>query len=94
MLLFAGIYPLGGFLRRTGGADTSVAPITWERIVSGEPILIWDCLYYGALTFTSLGFVGYEPVGFGGQLLTVLETGSGAVLIALLVFVLGRRATQ
>lgn len=94
VLLFAVIYPLGGFLQRTAGADTSAAPITWGRIVSGEPLLIWDSLYYSALTFTSLGFVGYEPVGFGGQLLTVLETGSGAVLIALFVFVLGRRATQ
>jgi hypothetical protein len=76
-----------------GGRGHECGTDTWGRIVSGEPLLLWDSLYSSALTFTSLGVVGYEPVGFGGQLLAVLETGSGAVLITLLVFVLGRWAT-
>jgi hypothetical protein len=35
----------------------------------------------------------FEPVG-SGKFLTMLETGAGIVLMALLVFVFGRRATR
>lgn len=56
--------------------------------------MLWESLYYSTLTFTALGFGDFRPVGTLGQLLTVLETASGALLLALLVFVLGRRAAR
>jgi uncharacterized protein YjbI with pentapeptide repeats len=94
VLSFAIIYPLGGYIEPVPRAGLTTEPITFHRILSGEVELVWASVYYSTLTFTSLGFADYRPVGFVGQLLTVIEASSGAVLIALLVFVLGRRATQ
>lgn len=101
IFMFALLYPLGGWMQPTiCSADnpaTSVvecAPLTYANGGFVETLLvIGQSLYYSTLTFTTLGFGDFRPVGFG-QVLTTIETGLGAVLIALLVFVLGRRAAQ
>jgi hypothetical protein len=50
-------------------------------------------VYYSTLTFTTLGFGDFRPLGIG-QALTTVETALGTILIALLVFMLGRRAAR
>lgn len=60
----------------------------------GDPTVIWESIYYSTLTFTALEFGDFRPMGGIGQLLTILETATGALLLALLVFVLGRRAAR
>jgi len=88
-IIFAALlYPLNDWLRPTGGES-----ITYSRILSGEPDLFLESLYFSTLTFTTLGMGDYEPMGFG-QVIATLNTTLGAVLIALLVFVLGRRAAR
>jgi len=88
-IIFAALlYPLNEWLQPSGGE-----PITYTRIFSGEPGLILESLYFSTLTFTTLGMGDYEPMGLG-QLIATLNTTLGAVLIALLVFVLGRRAAR
>jgi uncharacterized protein YjbI with pentapeptide repeats len=52
-----------------------------------------DAVYYSALIFTTLGFEDAHPTGFG-QFLTTIEAGLGAIIVALLVFVMGRRAVR
>lgn len=52
-----------------------------------------DSLYFSVMTFTTLGYGDFEPVGFGRALATA-EAAAGVTLFALLVFVLGRRATR
>ncbi|XGI83038.1 pentapeptide repeat-containing protein [Halorutilales archaeon Cl-col2-1] len=84
---FALLYPLGGWMKP---ADSD--PITYAQIVS-NPIEILNSVYYSTLTYTALGFGDFQPVGLG-RLLTTLETGFGAVMLALLVFILGRRAAR
>lgn len=80
-------YPIGGWFRPREG----------ERIfytdVLSEPSLFLESFYFSTLTFTTLGMGDYEPVGFG-QVLATLNTALGAIMIALLVFVLGRRAAR
>jgi uncharacterized protein YjbI with pentapeptide repeats len=88
IVLVSLFYPLGEWLRPTGGEA-----ITYSRILGGEWSLLLESLYYSTLTFTTLGMGDYEPMGFG-QVLATLNTALGAVLIALLVFVLGRRAAR
>lgn len=88
IFLVALLYPLGEWLRPVGGE-----PITYSRILGGEWSLLFESLYFSTLTFTTLGMGDYEPMGFG-QVLATLNTALGAVLIALLVFVLGRRAAR
>jgi len=82
------LYPLNDWLRPTGGE-----PITYSRILSGEWGLFLESLYFSTLTFTTLGMGDYEPMGLG-QVIATLNTTLGAVLIALLVFVFGRRAAR
>lgn len=87
-ILFMGLlYPLGEWLEPVGGD-----PITYDRI-SESPELILETLYFSTLTFTTLGMGDYNPIGFG-QALATMNTAFGAILIALLVFVLGRRAAR
>lgn len=87
ILSFALLYPLEGWIKATNGS----------AIIYGQfpPSLhtIGDSLYYSTLTYTALGFGDFQPVGLG-RVLTTLETGFGAVMLALLVFILGRRAAR
>ena len=46
------------------------------------------------LAFTVLLFCDFRPIDAFGQMFTVIETSFGALLLALLVFVLGRRAAR
>lgn len=48
--------------------------------------------YFSAVTFTTLGYGDLQPVGWS-QLLATVETFVGSLLMALLVFVLGQRAS-
>lgn len=65
-----------------------------ERATSAEPVTLFDGLYFSALTFTTLGYGDFNPAGPAGQVLAVVETSLGVVLLAILVFVFGRRATR
>jgi uncharacterized protein YjbI with pentapeptide repeats len=85
--LFALIYPFG-LMKPTDGA-----PLTWDAVFQ-QPSLLIESFYYSILTYTALGFGDFRPVDEWGQAATVLETSLGAVLLALLVFVLGRKAAR
>jgi uncharacterized protein YjbI with pentapeptide repeats len=87
ILSFALLYPLGGWMKPSDGN-----PITYAQIAS-NPVEILNSVYYSTLTYTALGFGDFQPVGLG-RLLTTVETGLGAVMLALLVFILGRRAAR
>lgn len=52
-----------------------------------------DTLYFSVITFTTSGSGDFQPVTEGTRLLLSIEALSGTLLMALLVFVLGRRAT-
>lgn len=84
------LYPLG-LLRssQTGELVTYPPPTEPLALVS----TLAESLYFSTLTFTTMTFGLFQPVG-PGKFLTMLETGAGIVLMALLVFVFGRRATR
>jgi len=84
------VYPIFGWVQPREDSN----PITWTRILDGEPILLLESIYFSALTFTTLGMGDYAPIGGGGQALATINTAFGAILIALLVFVFGRRAAR
>lgn len=58
-----------------------------------DPNLL-DALYFSTLTFTTLGMGDYRPANVCGRVLAIGETILGVILLALLVFVVGRRATR
>lgn len=93
VVLFSLIYLAGGWIRPVEAGGDLGAPIVWTRL-PGDLTVLWESLYYSTLTFTALGFGDFRPVNTVGQFLTIVETASGAILLALLVFVLGRRAAR
>jgi hypothetical protein len=93
VLGFALTYPLGGWMRPVGPGGEAGVPLTYAGPGS-VPRVVSESLYYSMLTFTTLGFGDFRPVGLVGRALTTAETALGAILIALLVFVFGRRAAR
>ena len=65
-----------------------------ERANSGDQATLFQSFYFSGLTFTTLGYGDFNPVNQWGQILAVLETSIGVVLLAILVFVFSRRATR
>jgi uncharacterized protein YjbI with pentapeptide repeats len=61
---------------------------------TGEPATLFESFYFSALTFTTLGYGDFNPVTASGRMLAVVETSIGVVILAILVFVFGRRATR
>jgi hypothetical protein len=65
-----------------------------ERADPNSSVTLFESLYFSALTFTTLGYGDFTPSNSAGQVLAVAETSLGVILLAILVFVFGRRATR
>jgi voltage-gated potassium channel Kch len=65
-----------------------------EKTSADGPSTLFGALYFSALTFTTLGYGDFNPTTQAGQVLAVAETSAGVILLAILVFVFGRRATK
>lgn len=85
----------------TGGAIVLVwGVIYWlfdliERAgESSGDVTLLESIYFSSLTFTTLGYGDFRPTNTVGQFFAVLETSLGVILLAILVFVFGRRATR
>ncbi|HMB50865.1 MAG TPA: pentapeptide repeat-containing protein [Natronoarchaeum rubrum] len=83
---FALLYPLGGLVPTTG------PDVTYANIAE-NPRLFFDSAYFSTLTFTTLGMGDYQPIGIARVLMSV-QTSLGAIVVAMLVFVFGRRAAR
>ncbi len=83
---FALLYPLGGLVPTEGPA------VTYATIAE-NPRLFFDSAYFSTLTFTTLGMGDYQPVGIARVLMSI-QTSLGAIVVAMLVFVFGRRAAR
>ncbi|MFB6123595.1 MAG: pentapeptide repeat-containing protein [Haloferacaceae archaeon] len=90
ILLSTVLYPLG-YLRNSATGELLTYSTPARPVALAHTLL--DSLYFSTLSFTTMTYGHFVPVG-GGKFLTMIETGSGVVLIALLVFVFGRRATR
>lgn len=65
------------------------------RGATKDPITdTFQLLYFSIVTFTTLGYGDFQPSGSPAQWIASMESLVGALLIALLVAVLGRRATR
>lgn len=80
VLSFAVIYRLGGLVE---SADDP-----------GEAVGFLDSLYFSALTFSTLGYGDFNPLGTFGRVTAIFETALGVTILAILVFVFSRRATR
>ena len=84
----------------TEGTSGDAAGLTTEGLDSlsqlatpeGADIMVKN-LYFSIVTFTTLGYGDIQPVGTLSRFLAGLESFLGALLVALVVFVLGRRVS-
>lgn len=68
-------------------------PAAVSVAVGGLGEFLWG-LYFSVITFTTIGYGDLYPVGTFAKVLVGAESLSGAVLVALFVFVLGRRVAR
>lgn len=61
--------------------------------VLATPVLAWETLYHSVLLFFT-GSLVFAPTSVPGQMLITVEASTGPILLALLAFVLGRRAAR
>lgn len=65
--------------------------------VSQTPVLLKTIsmgIYLSIVSFTTIGSTKYAAASIGGQMLVGIESLLGTLLMALLIFVLGRKATE
>ncbi|MCG1003690.1 MULTISPECIES: ion channel [Halobacterium] len=77
----------------SGGNQLNTPGVSkWSALATPEGASVFvENLYFSVVTFSTLGFGGVRPVGTAARLLAAGEAMLGALLTALLVFVLGRR---
>jgi uncharacterized protein YjbI with pentapeptide repeats len=93
ILIFGLLYPLGGWTS-TIGPNGSTAPLTYARVAE-DPVLLWRSVYHSAMMFaTGNRYGGIEATTTLSQAITSVEALLGPTMLALVVFVLGRRAAR
>lgn len=99
LILVCGIlYPFaGGFESSSTGTAYRLDPFSTElsRPAIGDTIAtVLQGIYFSVITFTTIGYGDLYPTGVWSKVLVGFESLSGAILIALFVFVLGRRVAR
>jgi hypothetical protein len=87
IILFALAFPLGGWFQ-----SDSTGTITYSAIAE-SPSLLWKVFYHSALLFLT-GDGPLNTTGIIGEVITATEALIAPILLALLIFVLGRRAAR
>jgi len=92
IVVCAFLFPLTGGIEETTGDDTA----RWALgNLSGQlsyiRLVLVKSLYFSTITFTTLGYGDISPVGTTARAVAGIESLLGALLTALLVFVLSRR---
>lgn len=77
----------------TGTLETPDGTAVTARAVADDPRLVWETLYHSLSVFFA-GGGPLSPTGTLGQVLTISLRTTGPILLALLIFVLGRRAAR
>lgn len=96
IILFGVVYPFVGGVEITSTKTTPVSYTVFPEISFQLPNWVSVLLtnfYFSAVTFTTLGYGDIQPATSGTRFLASVESLAGALLMALFVYVLSRRAT-
>ncbi|OPX21292.1 MAG: hypothetical protein B1H03_07020 [Planctomycetales bacterium 4484_113] len=94
IIVSALLYPLSGIALGTGAADPSGVLTYWNFGSSAELVQgVLISLYFSAVSFTTLGYGDWAPVGWLARFLGSGEALVGMLFFGLFVWTLGRRVT-
>ncbi|GAA0545638.1 hypothetical protein GCM10008994_20680 [Halorubrum ejinorense] len=82
-----------GLFTTTGTIETTDGTAVTAGAVVDDQLLVWETLYHSLSVFFA-GTGPLSPTGTLGQVLTISLRATGPILLALLIFVLGRRAAR
>ena len=91
--LSAVLYPWVGGIDGPNG-DVIRLTLTDSFDPVGVAAAYWQSLYFSVITFSTIGYGNLAPNGVGSQPLVGVESLAGAMLVALFIFVLGRRTAR
>jgi hypothetical protein len=93
ILAFGLAYPFVGGIKDGDENVYRITPLSELATVDGLNGLLLN-VYFSGITFSTIGYGDLSPAAPGTRALVFVESLVGAVLVALLVFVLGRRVTR
>ncbi|MDZ7688755.1 MAG: pentapeptide repeat-containing protein [Halobacteriales archaeon] len=88
VVLFTFLYPIVG-IRQTGDGAARLLSYASASAPAEYLDVIAHSFYFSSVTFTTLGYGDMYPVGLS-RILSTVQSATGALLIALLIFVFGR----
>lgn len=96
ILGFGLVYPFVGGIETTTAETEAFKLAEWLSLPVGDGTarIVFENLYFSAVTFTTLGYGDIQPGSDTTKLLASIESLLGALLMALLVAVLARRITR
>lgn len=94
VLLSALLYPLVGGVGSNMGGEQVIHELDPEMSAGEIGSVYARSLYFSVITFSTIGYGIHFPAGTGSRILVGLESLAGAVLVALFIFVLGRRTAR
>lgn len=80
-----------GAADKTAGITTTGLDGPGQLLTQEGIVILGKNLYFSVVTFTTLGYGDIQPVGSAARALASIESFFGALLVALVVFVIGRR---
>lgn len=90
------LYPFIGGVEDNGAVFKIQVVLKWptvQGLVDAADAILRG-LYFSVITFTTIGYANVAPHGAGSRVLVGFESLIGAILIALFVYVLGRRVAR
>lgn len=96
-IIGAGIlYPFVGGVSDNGNTYQIRLASEWPTVadLAGATEVLLRSLYFSTITFTTIGYANVAPNGVGSRILVGIESLIGAILVALFVYVLGRRVAR
>jgi uncharacterized protein YjbI with pentapeptide repeats len=93
IFVFGLVYPFFGGIKDSGGTRYRIASLSELATLEGWNDLLLN-IYFSGITFSTIGYGDLSPAAPGTRALVFVESLVGAVLVALLVFVLGRRVAR
>jgi hypothetical protein len=87
------LFPFVGGIKDSNGGTYAINSLSELGTWAGWNDLLLN-IYFSIITFSTIGYGDLSPAAPGSRVLVAFESITGALLLALLIFVLGRRVAR